>query len=143
MNLDARLIDAAIGESPGTVEKIEITARRAGAAQLFRLARVLGTDVSYFFEESPPPPGRAATPQPVPAADSRLASEAQRFARAFAALTDEDVKQTVRALVDALAESAAGDPPEEEPDGSRPPLDDPTDDPRDDLENGPENDRGP
>ena len=115
LDLDPRLVDAAIGEAPGTVETFEAATRRIGAAQLFRLATVLGTDVSYFYKETEAmePPAAAAPPaRPSTATGgSRQASEAQRFARAFAALPDEELRRSVRALIETLAESTVGDAP--------------------------------
>ncbi len=108
LGLDPRLLDLAIGETPGSVERFEAGLRRLGAAHLYRLGRVLGVDVSYFFsaaaEEVP------ATVEPAAAADARALSEAQRFAVAFARLSDAEVRQTVLRLVKVLAEGGtAGD----------------------------------
>ncbi len=108
MSLDPRLVDAAIGETAGTVESFEAVTRRIGAAQLFRLATVLGVDVAYFYDETEVadlPPASASPPQ----GGSRQASEAQRFAKAFAALPDEAIRQSVRDLIETLAEGGTGD----------------------------------
>lgn len=144
-------MDAAIGEAPGTVESFEAATRRIGAAQLFRLATVLGTNVSYFYDESEAmEPPAAATPPARPSmanGGSRQASEAQRFARAFAALPDDELRRSVRALVETLAESAAGDAPGTDlrimpwPSDDADPENDPDDaDPDEDPENDPEDD---
>ena len=77
---------------------------------------------------------------------SRQASEAQRFARAFAALPDDELRRSVRALVETLAESAAGDTPGADlriipwpPDDTDPNDTDPDDIDPDDID--PEDDR--
>lgn len=111
LGLEARLLDAAVGETQGTVEKFENGTRRVGAAQLFRLGRILGVDVPYFFSGESAEATAGAGDEG--ASEVRLANEAQRFARAVAGIARPDVRCMIRALVETIA--AADEPPEEPP----------------------------
>lgn len=108
LRLDPRLVDVAIGEPLGTVAKFEDAKRRIGAAQLFRLSRVLAVDISYFFAGRPaakgPPP--AATAAPAASASAREIADAHRFLRAYTRLDDPEVRRMVLKLVRSLAATA-------------------------------------
>ncbi len=102
LGLEPRLLDLAIGEPIGTLEKIENGERRLGAAQLFRLTQVLSVDVSYFFnadlnEEIP-------AFVPVAGGDNRTLLEALRFMQLYISLENEEVRASVRALVASLSD---------------------------------------
>ena len=90
LNIDARLLDVAIGETPGTVERIENVGRRVGAAQLFRLARVLKTDVAYFFSE-----GEAAGPPAAFVEATGYETDAERYGWSFSDLPTTGVDQSL------------------------------------------------
>ncbi|MBK8908231.1 MAG: hypothetical protein IPM60_10080 [Rhodospirillales bacterium] len=103
LRLDTRLVDLLIGELPGTVEKLEGGHRRIGAAQLYRLATVLGVGVESFFA------GSSDTEEideaDIPRVTARMMTEAREFARVYAQLPDDAVRRTVRNMVKTLADS--------------------------------------
>ncbi|MCW5699205.1 MAG: helix-turn-helix transcriptional regulator [Rhodospirillales bacterium] len=105
VRLDTRLVDFLIGESPGTVEKLETGQRRIGAAHLYRLANVLGVDVAYFY--TGPISSEESFEGEVPVVTSRMLTEAHEFARVYAKLPDDEVRRTVRNMVKTLAEGSS------------------------------------
>lgn len=104
LRLDTRLVDLLIGECPGTVEKLEGGHRRIGAAQLYRLATVLGVGVEYFFAGSTEVEDTDIEQPDIPMVTARMMTEAQEFARVYAKLPDEEVRRTVRNMVKTLAD---------------------------------------
>lgn len=102
LRLDARLVDLLIGECPGTVDKLERGDRRIGAAQLYRLATVLGVDVEYFFAGCPDTEDTEQADLPMVTA--RMMTEAHDFARIYAQLPDDEVRRTIRNMVKTLAD---------------------------------------
>lgn len=103
LRLDTRLVDLLIGEFPGTVEKLEGGHRRIGAAQLYRLATVLGVGVEYFFAGSSEI--EETNEADIPMVTARMMTEAREFARVYAQLPDDEVRRTVRNMVKTLADS--------------------------------------
>ncbi len=109
LGLEPRLLDAAIGEAPGTVERFEQLDRRIGAAHLYRLAHLLGVGVAYFFAEDPMPEeaGNNAEGTPVgpQAADGDVEArtgEAKRYAELYFRIPDSQVRHMVRTLLKSL-----------------------------------------
>jgi transcriptional regulator with XRE-family HTH domain len=102
LQLEPELLNLAIGEQPGTIERVERGDKRLGAGQLYRIATVLGVDVSYFFaaglEKS------EVEPDEPPETDPKALSEAKRFARAYSRIADSTVRKTIRDLLTTLAE---------------------------------------
>jgi len=100
--MEPRLLDLAIGEPTGTVEKIETGEKRIGAAALFRLSLVLGVEIYYFF--SAEIDVNVQPSESMGAIDTRGLLEAQRFSQLYRTLEDPDLRAKIQALVAALTQ---------------------------------------
>jgi transcriptional regulator with XRE-family HTH domain len=100
LGLEAEKLDRAIGEPPGTVERFETVTRRLSAAPLFRLARALDVEVSFFFEGLPDPPVAGG----VPLRDPALLAEGTALARAFTRVADARTRKDFSLLVKSIAD---------------------------------------
>lgn len=98
-----KLSQEALGDRIGVtfqqVQKYEKGTNRVGASRLNMIATVLGIPVSRFFDDVTPS-GRKNQP-----ALTELLAEprALRLARAFAEISDGDLRQTIVQLVERLA----------------------------------------
>lgn len=112
LELEPQLLDVAIGEPSGTVERVERGDKRLGASQLYKLAVVLGVGVTYFFADDLDDEDRKASK--LPKTDHKALSEAKRFARAYAQITSPEIRHMIRDLLKSLVISKrmpAIDPP--------------------------------
>lgn len=100
LQLEPQLVDVAIGEPSGTVERVERGDKRLGASQLYTLATALGVGVSYFFADDID--GDARDVAELPATDQKALSEAKRFARAVARIPSPQIKHMIGDLLKSL-----------------------------------------
>lgn len=103
LQLEPQLIDLAIGEPSGTIERVERGDKRLGASQLYNLAVTLGIGVSYFFADDVDDDDRNVTELPV--TDHKALSEAKRFARAIARIRSPEIKHMIADLLKSLVTS--------------------------------------
>lgn len=97
-----------LGESLGVtfqqVQKYEKGVNRVGASRLQKIAEVLNTPISFFFEEAPgalhPP---AETPEATSLSKVLASKEFLSLVSSFSAIKDPKIRQKVVDLVDALA----------------------------------------
>lgn len=108
----------AIGLTFQQVQKYERGANRIGASRIYQLSNVLAVSVSYFFDDMPADVQRthgayAATQDDNTAMGVRLGQDvlAKRLtlelARAFYAIPDEGVRQSVFELIKSMGKPAA------------------------------------
>jgi transcriptional regulator with XRE-family HTH domain len=97
------------------VQKYEKGVNRIGAGRLYRVAQILGVQVSYFYEdvaeidaEAPPRPADRATPSAVEFLSS---SEGMQLTLGFMRIKEPKVRQRVIDLVKSLADGESEDPP--------------------------------
>ncbi len=124
LKLEPQLLDVAIGEASGTVERVEKGSKRLGASQLYNLAVVLGVGVPYFFADDTDEDGQNTAD--LPATDFKALSEAKRFARAIARISSPEIKHMIADLLKSLVspkEIPAIAPPAETPARDRPAAD--------------------
>lgn len=107
-----------LGESLGLtfqqIQKYEKGANRIGASRLFELARILGVNVQYFFEELAGHEGflqDAASAGTEPAGDDHLVEflnsrEGIELNRAFLRIEDPKARRAILELVRSLADPA-------------------------------------
>ena len=100
LELEPQLLDVAIGEPSGTVERVERGDKRLGASQLYKLAVVLGVGVAYFFADDLDDEDRKVSK--LPKTDHKALSEAKRFARAYAQITSPEIRLMIRDLLRSL-----------------------------------------
>jgi transcriptional regulator with XRE-family HTH domain len=91
------------------VQKYEKGLNRVGASRLQRAAEVLGVTISYFFEGGPEGTKDAQQNPAIASSDEMLqflaTEEGVALNRAFARLSDAQVRRRIVALVKALAPS--------------------------------------
>jgi transcriptional regulator with XRE-family HTH domain len=108
-----RLADQ-IGVTFQQVQKYEKGVNRIGASRLQRIAEVLSTSPSYFFEQDPSEPlslaGLDMTIAIDPLAEFLHSKEGLALNRAFMKITDAQLREKIVALVKAMAQSQ-GDRP--------------------------------
>jgi transcriptional regulator with XRE-family HTH domain len=115
LELEPQLLDVAIGEPSGTVERVERGDKRLGASQLYKLAVVLGVGVAYFFADDLDDEDRKVSK--LPKTDHKALSEAKRFARAYERITSPEIKHMIRDLLKSLVigkQIPAIDPPSDD-----------------------------
>jgi len=100
LQLEPQLLDVAIGEQSGTVERVERGDKRLGASQLYNLAVVLGVGVPYFFADDNDDEDQKMAE--LPATDHKALSEAKRFARAVARIPSIEIKHMIADLLKSL-----------------------------------------
>ena len=100
LELEPQLLDVAIGEPSGTVERVERGDKRLGVSQLYKLAVVLGVGVAYFFADDLDD-GDRKVPK-LPKTDHKALSEAKRFARAYARIIRPEIRLMIRDLLKSL-----------------------------------------
>ncbi len=104
-----------LGEELGVtfqqIQKYERGANRIGASRLYRMAKVLGVPVGFFYEgaDEDPAPGFSEGDQ-TPLVDDFINSpEGVALAAAFASIKSTKVRRKVLELVRAMAADAAED----------------------------------
>lgn len=96
------------------VQKYEKGANRIGAGRLYRVAKVLGVDVSFFFEDLPPEAMRPAAdgfaePDATPfLMDFVSTPEGLQLNSAFAKISSPEARKRIVDLVKTLADADAG-----------------------------------
>jgi transcriptional regulator with XRE-family HTH domain len=105
LRLEPQLLDVAIEEPSGTVERVERGDKRLGASQLYNLAVVLGVGVPYFFADDDDSDGDGRGMAEMPATDPKALSEAKRFARAVARISSPEIKHMITDLLKSLVPS--------------------------------------
>ncbi|MEM7692900.1 MAG: helix-turn-helix transcriptional regulator [Pseudomonadota bacterium] len=88
------------------VQKYERGTNRIGASRLHQIAIVLDAPITYFFE------GAAQTPTSRGAEDTPLTQAlgdpaTVRLVRAFASITDQQLRQKAVGIIEAIAETAS------------------------------------
>lgn len=100
LRLEPQLLDVAIGEQAGTIDRVERGDKRLAASQLYNLAVVLGVGVPYFFADDEG--GGDHESADLPATDYKALSEAKRFARAVARIRSPEIKVMIADLMKSL-----------------------------------------
>ncbi len=103
LELEPQLLDVAIGEQSGTIERVERGDKRLAASQLYNLAVVLGVGVAYFFADDVDGADQDdRTVAELPATDHKALSEAKRFARALARIPSPQIRHMIGDLLKSL-----------------------------------------
>ena len=112
LGLSQEKLGDAVGLTFQQIQKYERGANRIGASRLFELSRILGVQVSFFFEEMPEQArthsgGRGLTDrsQAVYEADSLSRRETLELVRAYYRITDPKVRKRLFELAKAVAAS--------------------------------------
>ncbi|ABC93204.1 probable transcriptional regulator protein, Cro/CI family (plasmid) [Rhizobium etli CFN 42] len=94
------------------VQKYEKGINRIGASRLQRIAEVLHTSPSFFFEQNESQPlslqGLALPDGADPVAEFLRTKEGLVLNRAFLKIADPDIRETIIALVKAMAQAESG-----------------------------------
>jgi transcriptional regulator with XRE-family HTH domain len=85
------------------VQKYERGTNRISASSLFEIARVLGVEPSYFFEEIDDRPSSVATPATGEGSFARR--ETLEFVRAYYRIPDQKTRSEINALIRSIADS--------------------------------------
>lgn len=109
-----RLADQ-IGVTFQQVQKYEKGVNRIGASRLQRIAEVLGTSPSFFFEQNESAPltldGLQIAQTADPVAEFLKSKEGLSLNRAFLKISDRRVRESIISLVKAMAQSEGRDLP--------------------------------
>lgn len=110
LGMSQEKLGRAVGLTFQQIQKYERGVNRIGASRLLQLSRVLGVPIAYFFDEVPPPKGRA-TQQSTPAngmldGDPLARRETMELVRAYYAISNPYVRKRVLDLVRALSRTA-------------------------------------
>jgi transcriptional regulator with XRE-family HTH domain len=95
-----------LGISFQQVQKYEKGRNRVGCGRLYKIARILGVKIAYFFDDVE----RLLDPDVVPAGANEVGvfdNRTIRAAHALANLSDEDIKEQVFRLIAALPKQKA------------------------------------
>jgi len=96
------------------VQKYEKGVNRIGASRLFELARVLGVNVQFFYDEAPGSkaagvgtlaPGFAEAPEESYVVEFLSSRDGLELNKAFVRITDTKVRKSIIELVRSLAEN--------------------------------------
>ncbi len=108
-----RLADQ-IGVTFQQVQKYEKGMNRIGASRLQRIAEVLNTSPSFFFQQDPNEPlslaGLDLTVTADPVAEFLQSKEGLALNKAFMKITDSHLREKIVALVKAMAQTQADRP---------------------------------
>ena len=94
LGLSQTALGDALGVAFQQVRKYERGANRISASTLYRLARVLEVDVSFFFEDLPAEGEDVQTPD-VPVSDLYGSAEIVRLLSVFHRIPDQSVRESV------------------------------------------------
>ncbi|ANK95141.1 MULTISPECIES: helix-turn-helix domain-containing protein [Rhizobium] len=115
-----------IGVTFQQVQKYEKGINRIGASRLQRIAEVLHTSPSFFFEQNESQPlslqGLALPDNADPVAEFLRTKEGLVLNRAFLKIADPDIRETIIALVKAMAQAESGPDLSSIANITRPPL---------------------
>jgi transcriptional regulator with XRE-family HTH domain len=115
-----------IGVTFQQVQKYEKGVNRIGASRLQRIAEVLCTSPSYFFEQEdtePPTLNGIDLPQSAdPVSEFLNSKEGLALNQAFLKITDGRVRETIISLVKAMAQAEVRGVTLDDKSGARPPL---------------------
>ncbi|OWO95050.1 Cro/Cl family transcriptional regulator [Rhizobium esperanzae] len=115
-----------IGVTFQQVQKYEKGINRIGASRLQRIAEVLHTSPSFFFEQNESQPlslqGLALADNADPVAEFLRTKEGLVLNRAFLKIADPDIRETIIALVKAMAQAESGPDLSSIANITRPPL---------------------
>lgn len=97
-----------LGVSFQQIQKYEMGANRISASRLYRISRLLGLPLAYFFEGNDKPGPAAPTSRSSAKSHDRPAGDVARretleLVRAYQGITDEKSRLAVRKLVRTLA----------------------------------------
>ena len=95
------------------VQKYEKGVNRIGASRLFELARVLGVNVQFFYDEAPGvvadanlAPGFSEAPEESYVVEFLASRDGLELNKAFVRVTDPRVRKSIVDLVRSLADSS-------------------------------------
>lgn len=88
------------------VQKYERGTNRIGASRLHQIALVLQTPITYFFEGASETPGNG-TQETSPLSQALGDPATVRLVRAFASITDNQLKQKAVGIIEAIADTAS------------------------------------
>lgn len=117
MRISQTRLGQAVGVTFQQVQKYESGTNRVGASNLFRIARALGVDVTYFFEGLPGErsdpfnyavAGMSDTPQPE-IEDPAASRESLELMHSFFRIADPQVRRRLLQLVRTLADNEAAE----------------------------------
>ena len=91
------------------VQKYESGGNRVSASRLYTLTRILGVDVSYFFEGLPDNPHSQSSAEDDVPRDAMQKRETIELVRAYMGIPRADVRQQLSRLVRAVADLPPGD----------------------------------
>jgi len=106
LQIEPQLLDVAISERSGTIERVERGKKRLAASQLYKLAVVLGVSVQYFFNndvQGDDPDDHKVTE--LPTTDQKALMDAKRFARALARIPSPAIRRMIGDLLKSLVAS--------------------------------------
>ncbi|MBB3350209.1 transcriptional regulator with XRE-family HTH domain [Rhizobium sp. BK049] len=110
-----------IGVTFQQVQKYEKGINRIGASRLQRIAEVLHTSPSFFFEQNESQP-LSLPDNADPVAEFLRTKEGLVLNRAFLKIANPDIRETIIALVKAMAQAESGPALPSIADITRPPL---------------------
>jgi transcriptional regulator with XRE-family HTH domain len=102
----------ALGITFQQIQKYEKGANRIGASRLQQISKVLGTPISFFFEDAPGGPesgGMAEASSTNYVVDFLSSSEGLQLNRAFVKISDPKVRRKLIELAKALADEDDGE----------------------------------
>lgn len=102
LGLSAATLDRQAHFAPGTTGRLERRDQRIYATHLYRIATIMGVDISYFY---------TTTDEAIPQGTSPQDTEKQRLLEAYMRITDPTLKRDVFELVETLAGNDAPNPP--------------------------------
>lgn len=109
LGMSQEAIGSAIGVTFQQIQKYERGINRMGASRLYDFSRVLGVNVSYFFEGMDDPVaskqiGLSDTPQAVFEEDRITSRETLEMIRSYYKIQPEAVRKSVLELIRSIAE---------------------------------------
>lgn len=104
VSMSQQQLAARLGITFQQVQKYEKGMNRVGASRLQAISSVLGVPVSYFFEEAPQGTSSVGILQFEPASTPPMGREGLELLRAFARISNPDVRRRVIELIRALAD---------------------------------------
>ena len=102
-------IGARLGLSWQQIQKYERGTNRIGASRLYRLSKILGVSVTYFFEDMPMEVAAASRHRAAVIADDAIPTprEIRMLVRAYSRLPAASVRRYILGLIKAVAGSCS------------------------------------
>ena len=109
MRLSQGEIGAKLGLSWQQIQKYERGISRIGASRLYRLSKILGVPISYFFEDMPMEVAAASRHRAMTLADDAIPTprEVRMLVRAYSRLPAAPVRRHIFDLIKAVARACS------------------------------------